>query len=271
MSSQIAKYIAIGRISFAEHLAYRANVLMEMLGKLFQAVFAVGLWYALYAGTGADVIGGYTYSEMVVYLLGVAVVMGVLHVNHQGDKAMFDINSGRFSNYLLKPISPTLYWFTHDIARKIMMTGVMSIVTLVMWLAISQVVPVEISASGVLWFSAALVLSMVLHFVLFNAVVMLTFWLGLSWGITFVVRVFMLLAVGTYMPLEMYPGWVRAVFEVLPLKHFGYTHMQLLLGRVSGTEAGFTLLHMTVWIVVCALISTIIYRVGVRRYGAYGG
>lgn len=266
------KYTTVAKLSFQEYLIYRGNLYIEVSGELFTTLALMGLWYALYTATGAATVGDYSLEQMLTYLLGVGFVSGTLHILGQGDRQMSDINQGTLNNYLLKPFSPVLYWLVNDLSRKAMMFLYMAASALVAGVIFLPLLNLStITVPSTLFFFTALALAAVLHFALFHFVVLATFWTGLSWGLTFVIRVLMIIAAGGFIPLELLPGWVAPWFLHSPLRHFGYTQIQLLLGNMYGTEALLALVSITTWTVGIFVAARVVYRFGLKAYGAYGG
>lgn len=264
-------YWAFAKASFQEFLTYRGNMLFELLASLVTPALSITLWYSLFHISGAIQIRGYTRDEMVAYLLCVAFVEGVLHIQNQGMKQMDDIHEGALNSFLLRPFHPYGYWFAHDMARKCM-TGILALATIGIVLLMSMFwMHVPLQLVNTLIAILAVVIAAPLHFLLFSSVVLLTFWVGRTWGVTFILRVFMGLATGALIPLSFFPQAVSRVLLFLPFQFFGYVPVQIFLGRFTVAQIVQSFGLLLGWIAVLSFVCAIVYRRGLKSYGAYGG
>src|SRR3954453_8466594 len=69
----VRKYLRIFRVSLIERLAYRGDFFLATILRFLPMVTTILLWGAIYAGaketTGEDQLAGYSYREMIAYLL----------------------------------------------------------------------------------------------------------------------------------------------------------------------------------------------------------
>ncbi len=267
----IRVYWAIAKMSFQEYFAYRGNLYFELLGGLITTALSITLWYALFRISGQTEIHGYSLDVMIAYLLGVAFVEGALHIQNQGMKQMTDIHEGTLNNYLLRPFSPYLYWFTDDLARKILMCILSGMTVVCVAALFSLWIDFSFSVASLLLFFLSLCFAAVLHFLLFSLVVLSTFWIGISWGVTFVLRVAMGVATGALVPLSFFPDGIREVIFALPFKFFGYVPIQIALGQFTTQQTVWAFGQLCLWIVGVACVCRMVYRCGLKEYGAYGG
>lgn len=264
-------YWALGKMSFQEFFTYRSNFLFELLASLLTPGLSIVLWYSLFRVSDASHIRGYTLEEMVAYILCVAFVEGILHIQNQGMKQMDDIHEGTLNTFLLRPFHPYGYWFAYDMARKVF-TGLLSLLTIGSVVLVSTIwIDFPLSFSRALLAILAVMIAAPLHFLLFSLVVLLTFWVGRTWGMTFILRVLMAIATGALVPLSFFPEGVRQVMLFLPFQFFGYVPVQIAFGRFTLGETVYNFGYMILWIVVLAVLCGIVYRKGLRSYGAYGG
>jgi ABC-2 type transport system permease protein len=66
------------------------------------------------------------------------------------------------------------------------------------------------------------------------------------------------------------PQW-SAILKALPTQYLAYFPAAVFLGKVQGTELWTGLLTEAAWAVGLMLLARLLYRVGLRRYSAYGG
>lgn len=76
---------------------------------------------------------------------------------------------------------------------------------------------------------------------------------------------------GAFVPLDFYPGWLRAIADVAPFRAGLYTPVALLAGKLSGGALAFGLAHQVVWVALLSALSLAIEQRGLRRLAAQGG
>src|SRR4051794_2734545 len=65
----VRKYSKIFRASLVERMAYRGDFLIGTLLRFLPMVTTILLWRSVYHGSGQSSLAGFTYDEMIAYLL----------------------------------------------------------------------------------------------------------------------------------------------------------------------------------------------------------
>lgn len=251
-------------------MAYRANFFLEILGGavLFGAILF--LWVNVYGNSGGAAIGGYTFREMITYLIGTGLISSSVLLISQGDQIDSDINRGFLSNYLLKPVNVNLFWLARDIARKILTSimGLAAFSLIVLFAGKYLIAPASFAA--LVFVPLAILLGTILHFIFFYITSVISFWLGRTWGFRFVVRITMEIATGIIIPISFLPGIWAEIFGFLPFRFIAYFPMQIYLGKITAPEmlAGFV--QGFVWLILLAVFGWYLWRKGVKHYTASG-
>ncbi len=81
---------------------------------------------------------------------------------------------------------------------------------------------------------------------------------------------FMLLS-GYLVPLDLFPGWVRALTDVLPFRYMLGFPVEVLIGTASRDEVLRGLAIEWSYCAGCFVLALVVWRAGVRRFGAFGG
>jgi ABC-2 type transport system permease protein len=76
---------------------------------------------------------------------------------------------------------------------------------------------------------------------------------------------------GAFVPLDFYPGWLRAIADVAPFRAGLYTPVAILAGKLAGAPLVYGLLHQVVWVVALGALALHIEGRGLRRLAAQGG
>jgi len=76
---------------------------------------------------------------------------------------------------------------------------------------------------------------------------------------------------GYLVPLELLPAAVREAAAWLPFRFALSLPVELFMGQLDRAAAGTALLVQAGWVLAFALASLGLWRVGLRRYAAFGG
>src|SRR5690606_38423118 len=115
-------------------------------------------------------------------------------------------------------------------------------------------------------------ISSILYWLVSLTVSLTTFWYYQNggWGQRFLADLLISFFAGSYFPLEFFPDVLAAILKTLPTSLFFYTPMQLFLGRMTHTQAVIQIGIGLGWIGVFYLIARLMWRTGIKNYGAFG-
>lgn len=259
------KYLSIFRAGFQEALIYRWGFFFNFLSSLIHTIALIFFWFLAYAPRGNVAIGGFTKEEMLIYLLGVGLMQGFVHFASQGDEVNTDISHGYLGTYLVKPFSPSLYWFVKDFGERLLSFG-MGFLAYAFLFLIFQPDLSFFTFPRVLLFFGFLFLAGVIHFLIFHIFALFAFWIDETWGFRFLMRVFMEIASGLVIPLTFIPGIIGKILLFLPFQYFGYFPIATLMGKISGGDIirGFFL--EAFWIFLLFGLASFVWKRGLKYY-----
>ena len=78
-------------------------------------------------------------------------------------------------------------------------------------------------------------------------------------------------AEGSVMPLELFPGYLGQLVGYLPFRHSLAFPVENLLGLISREQMLRDLALQWAWVLVFMLLASLLWRAGMRRFGAFGG
>lgn len=266
----IRKYFTIFQLTWQEYLIYRLNFALEIVGGVFLTTITTLVWKILFDSQSQNFIENFSQNEMVTYILGGGVIASFLLLTAQGDDINDDINEGKLSHLLLKPMNPNIYWFVRDICRKYFtfLIGIFGFIVVVFLFKNYILLPAHF-LSFVL-FLLSLIVAMLIHFVLFYVFSIVAFWFDRTWGMRFFIRVLMELASGALIPITFFPSAVAHIFNFLPFKFFAFVPMEIYLGKITTIQTLFELLQGIIWLVVLSTIAFLIWKKGIKHYTALG-
>lgn len=255
---------AMFRIGFAELVAYRAEMVIWILSATMPLIM-LALWNSVVAeapiaGFGPTEITRYFAATLVVRQLTGAWVLW--HLNWM-------IRSGGLSAKLLRPINPLVYEAVTMLAamplRMVVLAPMM--VGLVLWRPELVAWP-GWPAMGL--FGLSVLLAWLMSFLVQGLFGMLAFWTDQSQGMFGVWFVLWMLLSGYIAPLEMFPQPVQAALAWSPFRGMIAVPVELLGGFLSPRDALFDIGVQVVWTLILASTSVLVWKRGIRRYGAFG-
>jgi ABC-2 type transport system permease protein len=256
---------ALLRVGFAEAVAYRAEFVVWVLAYT-TPIIMLALWGSV-ARDGP--VGRFGEQQFQAYFLGTLVVR-----LSSGAWVVWEMNAevrqGTLQARLLRPLHPLIAYLAENIAA-LPMRLAMAVPICVLFVAIfgpvsltrdplqAALVPVTLAGAFLLTF---LPMACIGTLSLFweSSLAVYDVWLGLYTVLS-----------GYVMPLELFPGYLGQLVGYLPFRQSLAFPVENLLGLISREQMLRDLALQWSWVLVFALLSNVLWRVGMRRFGAYGG
>ncbi len=251
---------------FSHMSAYRAEIVIWILtGSVPLIMLAVWIGQAQAAG-GA--IGEFTPQRFTAYFLA-AWMSQQLIVSWVSWELDFQIRQGTLSPKLLRPLDIFWeHWFAH-VAERFIRIPIMLVVVIAGILLVpgTQITP-DLPHAVVYFISIQL--GWLIRFQIAYCIGLLAFWFDQATAVDELYFVIAAFLTGAFAPLELYPPAVRAIIEWLPFPYTIYYPVQILNGSIGWDVIGRILLIQIGWGVAFVGIRRLLWRQGVRRYGAVG-
>lgn len=260
----LRKFGSILRVTWSDALAYRGELLIWVLtGALPLVMLAV--WLSLGGEAG---VGGYSGAEFVAYYVGALTVRQLTGVWVIWDMER-EIRLGELSPQLLRPFSPLLRYLAMALSDKplrlAMMVPIWAGALLLAPGALPQPDPLSLAA-----LPFAIILAFFVYFCNQCCIGLLAFW----WTQVLAVQDFWFglyaFASGYLVPLDLLPAPVTQLLMLLPFRAMLGFPVDLLLGRLAPAEIAAGLGLQLFWGLALWALMQILWRRGLRRYGAVG-
>ena len=256
---------ALFRTGFAQAVAYRAEFVVWLLSTNMPLVM-LALWSAV-ARDGP--VGRFGQKEFTAYFLA-ALVVRLLTGAWVIWELNFEIRQGTLAYRLLRPIHPLLVYACENVAAMPLRIALALPIAGTLLLTVGRthvthdplllaMFPVAVFGGWLITFLAMSIIG-ALAFWIESATSLFELWLGLFGVFS-----------GYLVPLELFPAWVQAVARVLPFRYMLAFPTELLVGMLSRPRA---LADLAIqWALVAGLVvaARLAWRLGVRRFAAYGG
>jgi ABC-2 type transport system permease protein len=269
------KYLAIFRVSLAERMTYRGDFLVGTILRFVPMVTTILLWRAVYEGSGKPALGGseitFRYREMIAYLLLTQISRMFSSMPGLAGGIAREIREGTLKRYLLQPIDMIGYLLTYRVAHK-----VTYIITSFIPYALLFFVcrgffdgfpdPLTLAA-----YAVSLVLSFLVGFYFEASVGMVGFWFLEVTSLLYIVMTLNFFISGHMLPLDLLPEPWAGLLKVMPFQYMAYFPAVVFLGKVKGTSLLLHLLGELFWAMFFMVLARGLFRLGLRRYSAFGG
>ena len=245
-------------------MEYRTQTLIWMLGSLLIIVMML-VWLSI---SRNGPVGSYTAHDFVTYYL-VGLLVRQMTAVWSSWELEAQIREGRLSPMLLRPIHPihneiAANW-TEKIPRIIILVPLITLL-----LQLLPHTPIEFTPINSVTFLISLFGAWLLCFLLDYLVGMLAFWT--SQALAFIQIVFALRMVfsGVLIPTELLPDQMNRVLHWLPFRYMLSFSSEIALGRVQPDTLLECLSIQYGWALLFGISVGLVWRRGMRSYGAVG-
>ena len=273
LSRVASKYWVIFSIAIVDRFTYRTDFLFGTLMRFMPIVTTIFLWSAIFEGSSQQQIAGLTRDGVVAYYLLTMVGRAFSSMPGLAASIASDVRTGALKKYLTQPVSLIGYLLASRAAHKLVYYGVaIAPFTLVFWLCRSYF-PGWPSATVMTCFVISLILSFIIGFAFEALIGMMAFWLLeiSSFNYIFITLIYVLS--GHMFPLDLAPEPWATVLKSTPFQYLAYFPAMLFL-RGDQMAPGEVIRATAVEAVVAAMLLAAVYwvyRLGLKRYSAFGG
>jgi ABC-2 type transport system permease protein len=270
----VRKYLRIFRVSLIERLHYRGDFFFSTILRFLPMLTTILLWRAVYIGAAEDgttVLAGYDYHEMVAYLLLVHISRMFSSMPGLAGGIARDIRDGSLKKYLIQPLDMVGYLLAYRVAHKTAYIVTSFLPYAALFAACWNYFDHFPDAPTLVAYIVSLLLAFFVGFHFEACVGMVGFWLLEVSSLLYVIMTLNYFVSGHMFPLDLLPPTWTAVLKALPTQYMAYFPAAVFLGKVQGQELILGLISEAGWALGLMLLARILYRIGLRRYSAYGG
>lgn len=273
----IRKYGRIYRVSLTERLVYRADFFLGTILRFLPMVTTILLWQAIYDGADNNDVAGFTRRQMIAYLLLVHISRMFSSMPGLSYSIARDIREGTLKKYLLQPLDMLSYLLSYRAAHKTayIATTILpyGVVFFLFRDYFTELPPLTLELAAA--YVASLLLAFIIGFFFETCMGMIGFWFLEVTSVLYVVNTLNFFVSGQMFPLDLMrsiPGgdYLAAGLKALPFQYLAYFPAMVILGKVQGPALWQGLLTEVVWAVVFLALARVLFRLGLRRYSAYG-
>ncbi len=271
------KYFNIFRVSLIERMAYRSDFLLGSILRFLPMITTILLWRAVYLGTGSESavsskkLGGFTYREMIAYLLLVHISRMFSSMPSLATGIARDIREGTIKKYLIQPLDMIGYLVSYRAAHKCAYITMSCLPYALLFLACAGFFDGFPDAWTMLAYACSLLLGFLVGFFFDCCIGMSGFWFLEVTSFLYVINTINFFLSGHMFPLDLLPSSWVTLLKLLPFQYLAYFPAAVFLGKIQGLDLVKGLLLEAAWAVSLVLLARWLYARGLRRYSAYGG
>ena len=258
-------YRAILAARWSELVQYRASVFLWTLWSLAGPIIHLSVWGSIAAARGE--VGGYGVGDVAAYFVVQSIVYHFT-VAWQAYEFGYFIRTGTLSTRLLKPIDPSHHIVAQNVAFK-----VINLIWLVpIWAGMFWYFKPALAFTGerVAAFACALAAAALLHFLWVHCFAMLAFWTVRADGIFDLTEAVSFLLGGGIAPVALLPHSLGAVVPYLPFYYMIGFPIEVVTGAVHAEAIWSGVATSLTWSLGLFVAYRLLWRLGIRRYGAVG-
>lgn len=262
------KYWLFFSNEFQRLLAYRVDIASYSFGHIFEIVAQVIIWTVIFQNI--SLVKGYTYQEMLTYVVvGWFILFATSNYGFE-EKIAREIQEGRLSNIIVKPINYIKYIMSISIGRIIFAFFVVTCIEVILIFLLRDKIIINIQWEVI---SLLIIMMVVAFFIrLFFSILVgfLAFWLTEVDGTYYSLNIFSKFLSGAYFPLGLLP---MSIFNAVIWFPFAYTFfipIQLYLGKINIYEGIKGLIIQFIWFFLLYGIIKIVWKRGLKKYESVG-
>lgn len=265
----MSKYLTIFKISLEQEFVYRLNFIMWRVRNIIQICLLFFLWDTVFADP-KQVFFGYDRSKILTYVFCLLVIKSLVTGARSVDIAG-EVADGRFTNYLLKPVSYFRFWFTRDLSSKALnMIFIVFEFTLLFFL-LKPPFFFQTNLFYLGFFLFSLSLAILLFFLLLLLVNLFPLWYpDQAWGPTFLLMIFVDFLGGGVFPLDVLSPQMQKLISFSPFPYLLFQPLQIYLGKLTTVEVFRSTVITLVWTGILLFSVRKLWSIGVRAYRSEG-
>lgn len=271
-AGRLKKYFIFSKSALQTTIAYRGQVALWFLGGIINAVLMGLLWWAIYEFSPESTIGGYTFPQMLMYVVLAAVVGEVIYNGTMGE-ITDDVRYGLIGMRLMKPISYRaqlgFMGFGSFVARFLIIgVPMLTIGTLVMVFGFGL--------TGIMWYNILLFVPACLFSMLLEEAIgflfgQMAFHTQAMFGVNSITNVIIGFLSGAMIPLSIFPSWAQTALMYTPFPSMLSMPIRLFMGQLGWAETAAAFGFSLVWIVALNVLGCLLYKTSVKKVVVFGG
>lgn len=246
-----------------------ALVFRELLRGLGRPIVMVLVYLAMFESAGVTELRGYTFKDLVGYLIWTTVIFKCLT-----DERTFDVAEQIFDGYITKYLVMPVSFFSLALGKLLCFTGLQVMSAIGFWVAGALIVPAywpqPASGLALLQASVLVLLGAYCYALVHLTLNYLAFWLDVVWSLLAMFRFISMFIAGMMVPITLMPPIAEAIFSWTFPYWTVFAPSELLLGRMDSADFMRGVCVLSAWIIGLQLLAGFVWSRGTARYAGAG-
>jgi ABC-2 type transport system permease protein len=270
-TNSISKYVEYFKIGFKKSLEYKSYLIGTITTPIFMGIFFYFIWSYIYqvkgGGDPSYLIGGFTFNEMIVYLV-IGLLIQTVKGSNIAESISQTIKSGDIVIFLCRPVDFVKSLISDGIGSKVIPFGTFAILLGVMtYISKISFPTIDIFLLFVIYGVMLIFFQLLLEILIGG----LAFWLTEIWGVRSSINQIFWILSGRALPLSLFPKIMQTALQWTPFFYLEYTFARIYLGKLAFNEIIIAMGIFIVWIIALILFMKWIYSRGFRKMETLGG
>ena len=263
------KYSALIKVFFTSAMIKRADFFGNIAVNVIQILAVVLLWLAIYNPNLK--INGYSLQDTIIYYVLILLVTYATTTD-TSDYVARSVKSGTLSEWLLRPRSILLTELARSIGGQVYRLLVLiPIYFLIGVVLVSLNIGISFTPTSIALGTLFVLLGFLVNCLLEYTLAMFAFWMDEVWSIKHFKEVVTDLLGGKRIPLAFFPAAILSINRFLPFQFIYFVPLEYFLGkRQINFNFAVDMLSLFAWIFIFLVMSSLLYKRGIEKYGAFG-
>ncbi len=268
------KYSSILRASIITALEYKANSIVGLFAIFSGLLIEYLIWSMIYSSNGPEssiqgLTSEWTFKRLLAYIF-LSMIIGQLKSSWVTSHEMImQIRQGFMNQYIVKPISFFSYHLMNFIGTNILYYIPYSILIISSPYFFKDIV--FINFMQIPLFVFALIISIYLSYSIYFFMVCFAFWFGEVRALLAAYNISMFVLAGQIIPLDFFPESYNQIINFTPIPYLIQFPVNIAMQSDFNFNEILTLFLIgLIWCFIMRFMSGILYKIGIRRYEAYG-
>ena len=263
------KYLGVARTKLYDIRAFSIDFYSRLAYYPIEMIIIYFLWSLIYSGMGTNVIGGFSFVELISYFVVQRICSRILSYADISSGIEGDVNSGGLCLYLCRPINYLGYLFSSNVPA--ILIGGISGVPIFVFLAHFFELPFPRDAVSWSLFAFSIGISSVIAFAISVLIGLTAFWTKQVHSIRWIYHTIPDFISGAVIPISFYPQWLQSIFKFLPFQYIYYIPLSIFFGKIDFYELPELFIIQTLWAVVLLVSVKFAWNNGLKVFDAQGG
>lgn len=265
-------YWAFALNQIKSNFVYKGRFYLFVFRKFLGMFIYYYLWMAIYASTTSGELGGFTRSEMIMYVFMSYTISDIVMISISSEIGS-DVINGNVAMNFIKPIDYRIYLVFKSFGIMIYRVVVPS---LFIWagLEVYKVtgLGMKISSLVTVLLSLLSIFFSFLIYVFFDYCFgMLAFVTTYIFGMNIIKNAALNFLTGKLIPISFFPEIAQKVFEFLPFSSMTYVPVMIYLEKYSGVQVFWQMGKQALWVVILYLLGSFLWKRIEKRIVILGG